>query len=49
MTTKSTDIPSMRLIQGKTELTGNSCPSGFAYAGAGMRRNWIKNKLKTFF
>ena len=47
MTTKSSDIPSMRLIQGKTELTGNSCPSGFAYAGAGMCRNWIKNNLNT--
>ena len=39
MTTKSSDIPSMRLIQGKTELTGNSCPSGFAYAGAGNCRS----------
>ena len=39
MTTKSSDIPSMRLIQGKTELTGNSCPSGFAYAGAGNCKN----------
>ena len=30
MTTKSTDIPSMRMIQGETELTGNSCPIGYA-------------------
>ena len=34
-TTKSTDIPSLRVIQGKTELSGNSCPRGFAYNGAG--------------
>ena len=32
---KSTDITSLRLIQGKTELTGNSCPRGHAYSGAG--------------
>ncbi len=37
-TTKSTDIPSLRVIQGKTELSGNSCPIGFAYAGAGKCR-----------
>tara|TARA_Y100001968_G_C18992522_1_gene542099 strand:+ start:57 stop:614 length:558 start_codon:yes stop_codon:yes gene_type:complete len=37
-TAKSTDIPSIRVIQGKTELSGNSCPSGFAYAGAGKCR-----------
>jgi len=33
--TKSSDIPSLRVIQGKTELTGNSCPNGHAYSGAG--------------
>jgi len=32
---KSTDIPSLRVIQGKRELTGNSCPSGWAYLGGG--------------
>jgi len=47
MTTKSTDIPSMRVIEGKTELTGNSCPSGFAYSGGGICRNWKRNKLST--
>ena len=41
MTTKSTDIPSMRLIEGAKELSGNSCPSGFAYSGAGMCREVI--------
>ena len=39
MTTKSTDIPSMRMIDGGIELTGNSCPEGYAYAGSG----WCKN------
>ena len=34
-TTKSTNIPSLRVIQGEIELTGNSCPTGFAYKGAG--------------
>ena len=48
MTTKSTDIPSMRLIQGKTELTGNSCPSGFAYAGAGNCRSIERARLNEF-
>jgi hypothetical protein len=38
-TTKPTDIPSIRVIQGKTELTGNSCPTGYAYAGAGKCRD----------
>ena len=48
MTTKSTDIPSMRLIQGKTELTGNSCPSGFVYAGAGNCRSIERSKINEF-
>ncbi len=34
-TTQSSDIPSNRVFQGKTQLTGNSCPSGTAYSGAG--------------
>jgi len=34
-TTKSTNIPNLRVIQGEVELTGNSCPTGFAYKGAG--------------
>ena len=38
MTTKPADIPSLRLIEGATELTGNSCPTGYAYAGAGQCR-----------
>ena len=45
MTTKSTDIPSMRIIEGKTELSGNSCPSGFAYGGGGICRSWRRNIL----
>ena len=40
-TTKPTDIPSLRVIQGKTELTGNSCPNGYAYNGAGYCREVI--------
>ena len=43
MTIKSTDIPSMRMIDGGIELTGNSCPEGFAYAGAGNCRNFPKS------
>ena len=39
MTTKSNDIPSMRMIDGGVELSGNSCPEGFAYAGAGKCRD----------
>ena len=35
MSTKSTDVPNLRVIQGEIELTGNSCPTGFAYKGAG--------------
>ena len=34
-TTKSIDIPSPSVIQGKRKLTGNSCPSGWAYLGGG--------------
>ena len=41
MTTKSTDIPSMRIIEGKTELSGNSCPNNFAYVGAGKCRSFV--------
>ena len=40
-TTESTDIQNLRVIQGKTELTGNSCPSGFGYSGAGYCTNVI--------
>ncbi len=40
MTTKSADIPSMRMIDGGIELTGNSCPEGFVYAGAGNCRDY---------
>ncbi len=47
-TTNSKNIPSLRVIQGKTELTGNSCPKEYAYSGAGycnrvicgVRRLW---------
>ena len=42
-TTKPSDIPSLRVIQGKIELTGNSCPNGYAYAGAGYCRRIICN------
>ena len=38
MTTQSSDIPSMRVIEGRRELTGNSCPAGYGYIGAGMCR-----------
>ena len=31
----------MRVIRGKTELTGNSCPISFAYAGAGKCRTVV--------
>ena len=41
MTTKSSDIPSLRLIEGAKELTGNRCPEGFAYSGAGNCREVI--------
>ena len=33
---QSSDMPSLRVIQGKTELTGNSCPAQFRYSGAGF-------------
>ena len=36
MTTKSTDIPSMRIIEGKTELSGNKCPFKYVYVGGGQ-------------
>ena len=38
MTTKSTDIPSMRMIDGGVELSGNSCPINYAYIGGGNCR-----------
>ena len=47
MTTKSTDIPSMRMIQGETELTGNNCPNGYAYSGAGYCKEIICTTLAT--
>ena len=34
-TTKATDIPNLRVIQGQTELTGNACPRTYGYSGAG--------------
>ena len=40
-TTKPTEIQNLRLIQGKTELTGNSCPQGYGYSGAGYCTNVI--------
>ena len=43
-TTKSTAVPNLRIIQGETELTGNSCPTDFAYMGAGICRE-VKRKL----
>ena len=42
-TTNSTDIPSLRVIQGKTELTGNSCPNLHAYSGSGYCTRIICN------
>ncbi len=44
-TSKSTDIPSLRVIQGSTELSGNSCPNGFVYSGGGICREVI-SKLR---
>lgn len=36
MTGSASDAtPSIRVIEGERELTGNSCPAGFAYSGAG--------------
>ena len=43
MTSKSTDIPTTRMIDGGIELTGNSCPEGFAYAGAGICKDFPVN------
>ena len=40
-TTKPTEIQNLRLIQGQTELTGNSCPQGYGYSGAGYCTNVI--------
>ena len=31
----------LRVVEGERELTGNSCPEGFAYAGAGWCSNVI--------
>ena len=42
-TSNSTDIPSLRVIQGKTELTGNSCPNLHAYSGSGYCTRIICN------
>ena len=39
MSSQSSDMPSMRIIEGGVELSGNSCPEGFAYAGAGKCRD----------
>ena len=39
MSSKSSDMPIMRIIEGGFELSGNSCPEGFAYAGAGKCRD----------
>ena len=38
MTTKSTDMPTMRMIDGGTELSGNKCPEGMLYFGGGICR-----------
>ena len=38
MTTKSTDIPSMRMIDAGVELSGNKCPEGMLYLGGGICR-----------
>ena len=35
MTTKSTSIPSMRMIDGGIETSGNFCPNNHAYVGGG--------------
>jgi len=43
MTIKPADIPSLRLIEGAKELTGNRCPEGYAYAGAGNCREVISS------
>ena len=46
MTTKSTDFPSMRMIDGGIELSSNSCPIDFVYIGSGRCRNFVVN-MKT--
>ena len=43
MSSKSSDMPSMRIIEGGVELSGNSCPNDFVYVGAGSCRNYILN------
>ena len=35
---QSGETPELRLVEGAKELTGNKCPSGFAYTGAGICR-----------
>ena len=52
MTTKSSDIPSLRLIEGAKEVTGNTCPDNYAYTGGGFcqrvmcdRLNWLVRGL----
>ena len=47
MTTKSTDIPSMRMIDGGVELSGNSCPTNYAYVGGGTCREVVKDTWYT--
>ena len=47
MTTKSTDIPNIRIIEGKKEITGNSCPKGYAYSGGGYCSEIICSTLAT--
>ena len=48
-TTKSSEIPTVRVIEGKTEISGNSCPNGFRYANAGICREVVRNNLHTIF
>ena len=43
MTTNSTDIPTMRMIDGGVELSGNSCPMNIAYLGGGICREVKQN------
>ena len=47
MTTKSNDIPSMRMIDGGVELSGNSCPTNYAYVGGGTCREVVKDTWYT--
>ena len=37
--TADKQAPTVRVIQGETEVTGNSCPTGYAYSGAGYCTN----------